>query len=663
MISRKNIIATLLGLSVVATSYGQDLIHRVPDHASFVVVINTPAIVDHGSIEKIDEVFRSKGIFADLFPSDLDVESITDLDLSYERSAYFYKTDTDSSTYTGILLPLKSNHQVGDNLVSKLLRAPASPGYERRVSADGKTQVAWDANSIFILTGDARPYFFDQDSVAQRYGLELPDYSATNSSWLDYDYGYDTPVAVDTAYAAEEWNEDAYAIQDSVETAWTAYDFNEIEAVDAADSIAVDSVISIPDDYGYVYTDDTNSDDYYQKERARHAKNDSLRNAAVAVWLAQDFDRYLTPAANTSPHRYINKYDRKNTLIHFWARDMIGMYRQSLPYYMPTTQLFYQMERLAYAYQDIVVDLVQDKHTLKLQGSFGMDPETERIVKPIYKNKMNRKFANYIPENHIGYLSMNVSSEAYMKNFPLMLNQLYGLGMYASFGEIADIVVTALDIALDEKAIARVMGGDHVLFINDLKQVEKEYVDYEYDPETFEYNQITKTKEDYVPTFLWMFTSEDQRIYKKILELGESKEKVSQTNGIYKILDNPSDEIVYALFKDNIVFVSNDNEQLIDIQANRFRTSKDKQIKKKIYGNTMTAVTHVSKIPEMVNRLGIPVIKRWDNTLQSLSQYGDVDIVVQGFKKGRNIGELTIQFPKAEDNALQYLLQELLNNM
>src|SRR5690606_34630890 len=158
-------------------------------------------------------------------------------------------------------------HQVGDNLFSKLLRAPASPGYERRVRADGKTQVAWAANSIFILTGDARPYFFDQDPVAQRYGLELPDYSATNSSWLDYDYGYDTPVAVDTAYAAEEWNEDAYAIQDSVETAWTAYDFNEIEAVDAADSIAVDSVISIPDDYGYVYTDDTNSDDYYQKER------------------------------------------------------------------------------------------------------------------------------------------------------------------------------------------------------------------------------------------------------------------------------------------------------------------------------------------------------------------------------------------------------------
>src|SRR5690606_4113517 len=191
---------------------------------------------------------------------------------------------------------------------------------------------------------------------------------------------------------------------------------------------------------------------------------------------------------------------------------------------------------------------------------------------------------------------------AYLKNVPLMMEQLYGSTMYFSFGEVAGIVATALEIALDEKAIANVMGGDHVLFINEMKKVEKEYIDYQYDENTFDYKEIKKTKDDYIPTFLWMFTSADQRIYKKILKLGESKEKVTQTEGIYRIADKPSDEIIYALFKDNMVFVSNDEEQLSAIRTNRFPASRDKHIKKQIFSNTMRSEEHLSEIPETINR-------------------------------------------------------------
>src|SRR5690606_8290050 len=144
--------------------------------------------------------------------------------------------------------------------------------------------------------------------------------------------------------------------------------------------------------------------------------------------------------------------------------------------------------------------------------------------------------------------------------------------MYFSFGEVAGIVATALEIALDEKAIANVMGGDHVLFINEMKKVQKEYIDYQYDQETFDYKEIKKTKDDYIPTFLWMFTSKDQRLYHKILQLGESKEKVTQTDGIYKITESPRAEVIYVLFKDDIVFVSNDEDQLSAIRTNRHRS-------------------------------------------------------------------------------------------
>src|SRR5690606_35726928 len=261
MTFKKNYIATLLGFTIAATSYGQDLIQQVPDHASFVVVVNNAAIVKHSSFEKINEVLDKVGMFDDFGGQEIQIQSITDLDLSYDRRAYIYKTDTDSSSYPGILLPLNAGHQVGINLFNKLSPLPASQGYERRVSADGKTQVAWNEHSALILTGEARRYYFDNDSVARRYGIERPDYG----------YGGATTTP-------DYW--------------------------------------SIPADTAY----DTYSDSTYQMELARNAKNDSLRHAAFASWLANDFDSYLFPAQSAASYKQLGKFDKKNTLMHFWAK-------------------------------------------------------------------------------------------------------------------------------------------------------------------------------------------------------------------------------------------------------------------------------------------------------------------------------------------------------
>ena len=222
---QKSYIATVLGLSITAVSYAQqDLIQQVPENASFVVVVNNQAIVKHSSFEKINEVLEKLGAFDDIGNQDVPLEHIHDLDLSYDRNAYIYKTDTDSSYYTGILLPLKAGHQIGTNLFNKLSPLPTSAGYERRVSNDGKTQVAWNDHSVLILTGDARRYYFDNDSVAQRYGIELPTYDKA-VTFPDYEYDV-TPDTVDIEDTADAAADAAYTITDSVETAWEAYDFD-----------------------------------------------------------------------------------------------------------------------------------------------------------------------------------------------------------------------------------------------------------------------------------------------------------------------------------------------------------------------------------------------------------------------------------------------------
>src|SRR5690606_10827181 len=123
----KNLITTCLGLSVAATTYGQqDLIQQVPENASFVVVINNEAIVNLSSFDMMNELFDISGPFVAIGGSEMSIQINQDLDLSSDRNAYFYQTDPDSTYYTPILLPLKLDLQVGANLFSKSSSVPAS---------------------------------------------------------------------------------------------------------------------------------------------------------------------------------------------------------------------------------------------------------------------------------------------------------------------------------------------------------------------------------------------------------------------------------------------------------------------------------------------------------------------------------------------------------
>lgn len=109
---------------------------------------------------------------------------------------------------------------------------------------------------------------------------------------------------------------------------------------------------------------------------------------------------------------------------------------------------------------------------------------------------------------------MNISTEGYLKQLPALISRWYA-PLAGEYADVVTIAATALEIGLDEKSIGKVMKGDHVFFLNDLQKVTKDYVTYEYDDDDdYNYKEITKTKDEYVPNFLWMFTSQDQRLYK-----------------------------------------------------------------------------------------------------------------------------------------------------
>ncbi len=690
--STKKIILSLLALSSSALGYSQDLINRIPEQAEFVAVINSQAIIKHSSFEKINELLNKFGAFEAINAKrDLSASSIQDLDIDYDRNSYIYKTHTDSAYYIGTLIPLKKGHKIDGRYFADFTPVVGTQGYEQVSSANGKTQIAWNDNSLFILTGDFNNYYFQNDSVAARYGMDISvpavaDYSnleyddydsvTVDSSITEvgdaYDYDYGVETYADTVVLADGV---AYAevvsppVMDStIDSVYPVY----IEAVPAPslldtaasdwsdysedDSYATDSAIAV-DDYAYDY--DNYTDENYQTEMAKNVKNDSIRNAAFSRWIAVDFPRYFSPAKTAANTKTLLRYNKQNTLVHFWVKDLDDVYQSFMPYDLLTSAMGVNFKNLNYGYKDAVVDLVQEDNKLSMQASVGLDKDLQQLFAKMYKSKVNRKFAKYIPESHLGYLALTINTEAYLKSLPTLFDRWYA-PMVFKYEDLVSLAGTAIDIAFDEKALAKVMRGDHVLFINDLKKVQTSYIDYEYD-EDYNYKQVTKTKEEEIPNFLWMFTAEDQRIYKKLLAFAVKEQVATEVEGLYRLAEKEKSTPFYILFKDDIVFVGNDQAQLQQIQENRFKASRDASVKKQIFANTMTATVHTAKIPEVINKLGVPMVKGWDKTVGNLADFGDISFKANGLKKNRIEGEFSIAFPKNESNALQYLLQQLVD--
>lgn len=696
----KKYVLSIAGALAATMGYSQDLINKVPADAQFVAVINNRAIVKHASFDMLNQTLAKLGVFEIIGKeNNIAANSLSDFDLATDRNAYLYRTAQDSVSYIGILIPLKgdkagSPHKVADIGFKDYLQDAAPAGYTALLHKDGLSKVVWNDNMLFVLSAEAESSFFQQYENGTRYGMEIDSVDAAA-----YDYSYDESEAIeaaqviDTVYADsvyvdeydhrwtaaadsamavsawetsadtltsaeiaewEAWADSTYVLADTAEMDWEAYDF-ESEGY------------SEETEYDF---SDVFSDSLYMANTAKQLRNDSIQNALVMGWLQRDFESFLNPTHTVAKNKHLNSYDKNNTLVHFWMPSMLSFYKSVLPAELLAAGnvAFMGMgdyiEHMYGGYEDFTVALKQDANKLAIQYGMGFDKKQQAMMKDLFKMKVNNKFKNYIPAEHLGYLSINLDTEAQLKAIPKFIDHTYA-PLVGQYGDLFATFSLAMEIALDEKAIANVFGGDNLLFINDLQKKTVEYIDYEYD-ENYDYTEVTKTKEEYIPSFLYMFTSKDQRIFKKLLAFAVSKEEAQMLDGLYTFDLKESNQSpltsFYVTFKGDIAFLGNDKEQMLSIEQNRFKAAHNSTTFKEIKKNVVTLTAHTAKMPETFDKLGIPVIKSWQKSFDELKHFGDVSFSMAPLKKGRVESELSVGFPKSETNALQYLLKQLLEN-
>lgn len=649
----KIILVGLACLSFGTSVKAQDLIKQIPEDAEMIAAFNVKDIVQKANANKLNELLQKAGFFE---KSGISASNdIKNLGVDLSQTAYFYTRKTDSISFTEFIFSLNNRGQF-----EKLLHEAGEP----KAFANGYTSIGLKAGSMLVyndrvarfISATTNTTFLDNDSIASRYGIKKVDYVARPAD--DEDAWADTTVAaVDSV--AEVWDEDEKPL--AVPVAPPVAIAVEPDTIAAAATEVLPPVVDIAGVDAVEMHDPSYYDSLYTAYEDQNRKNDSIRNSLRDKWLLNEVTRLLSGSYKSLSITDQAKVLKNLGLVRLYVPRVEDLYRGLMPY---TTSLPYyymgiKLDKFKTGYQDGLLDLVQEGNVLKLKGSVGLDKALAEMTKRMYARKPNSKFSKYLTDKTLGFFNVNINSEAYLREMPAYMAKYYS-GLLGPQQDVVEWGLMALEIALDEKAIAQVMPGDHLVVVNGLRKFKKDYIDYTYDDD-YNATEVKKTKEETLPVFIWMFTSKDQRLIKKGLDMAVSKQVGQVYDGIYAFSKQKAKDFpMYVLLKEDLVMVSNDSLSLNDIRQNKMNAPANKDFVKLMKQNKMSAAIDLQKLPTMLKEMGVTPGKQWETTMEQLNQYGSTAITSKGVVGNRAEVEMSTRLPQTNDGAISYLLDQIL---
>ncbi|MGN0019158.1 MAG: hypothetical protein ACI35Z_00085 [Sphingobacterium hotanense] len=652
--------------------FSQDLINKVPGESNFVLAINGKAFFKHVDAEQVNRILSRTGFFNNVMGKNnpLRTKDIQEMGIDIRANAYINSITTDSVQYLGALFPLSDKAKF-EALLPKEKEIVQVNGLPTIYSSDKTLRISWDNNTIYILGGLAMDNYFKRDDIKQRYG-----FLEHEGDPIAEEFGIPGPPVIPADTTVVEWEaweeeEEEAAVEAVAEAAEEAAK----AAEEAGEGIEVEMTVVPPpagippatieteeDEYAYVDSvleRDEYQDDYYLEYRKIENHNDSIKNVLVSGWV----DLKINDIISGKVERHTSKNLRNikdNELIRFEMDHIADFYK----YYYPTDILYSTLgmrPTFDYGYKSVSGAAVIEGNKLSFKGDLAFDKTMAKYYKEIYQNKFNPKFYKYLDKNALGFLTLNLNTEAYLKHLPKIVTRVFGEDNDNRYSEIVDVFATSFEILLDEKAIAKVFKGDNLIVLNGVTNKEITYTDYEYD-EDYNYTEVERTKTEAVPDFLWMFSSDDVSIFEKIVKIGLREEGLIDHDGIYEFKVSSRETIKpYLLIDKGIVFMGNDLTKLQAIKDGSFRATGDRNFINLVKKNPVVALFNTPKLPAMLTDLDIPVHRSMQKSVDELSKYGNIYMVGSKVKGNSMQGELSIEFPEGQKNALSFLVNLIEN--
>ncbi len=592
----KKIIIAVSALFISITLSAQDLITKVPSTASAVVSIKGKNVLQLMSLE---EFSNSKfGSFLEkqlMDESKGELENLEDLGLDYNNTFHYFFEINDGVYTNCFLIPLK----------------------------DGK------AFTSLLRTSEIKRTVTDG-----------------NLSYIQNYRGDEVTM----------WNEDVLMFVISSdhkvkEESYSYYNDYSSEAVEEED----------------YYTSDAYKKEQEEREKKRLEKQEK-REEREKEFSQVVLDKAKKILAGTYANKsiltnksYLKSLGKGKEEASVWVNDFATIYEQAIPSYMLGNSFnpynFMNIDKL-YGGLTLMAKLNFNEDEAVIKTKYTMNDEMAEIYKPMYNGKINKSFAKYINEdNMLGYMSLNLSTEGVLKAYPNLVSSMFDTGSGETISESVALGTKVFSMLIDEEETAKIFRGDMFLALTNLTEKQVTYTDYEYD-EDFNYKEIEKTKTETIPDFIFMFTSEEQEIFNRLVRIGVKEKQLEANNGVYQLIDLPKSTPfnIYVMYKDNMVFLGSSLKDLNAIQSGRFVSKLSGAHKKNITKNASSVFVNGKKIIAEIPAESFP--RELRNKVDFLtSNTEDIKFNFQKIKGNSMKGELIWEIPsEGHKNSFVYFI-------
>ncbi|WP_316763848.1 hypothetical protein [Pedobacter aquatilis] len=683
----KNLLIAFSLLFSFKLAKAQDLVKKIPANAFTVATIKGDNVFKLMFVKDFNESFLGKKLLTETSKSlDKNFSSIEDFGINLEKNMYYFNQLNDSITYNCFLIPLKDATKFESLINEKEKKFKTEGDIRTMILPDSTSIIKWNNNMLYFVTGSIRSSFFADSANSARYGIKEIRYQNNYDDLTD-----SAVVAVDSTYATTtEPNEvvdvvlappppvlskpytpniKAYKKKASTKKASSKKsskkkpakkkpavkkieEINEVEITDAPMAEEIDVV-----DGAEAMTQTGNPDERYDEYQKERAEQDAKKKQLAFIWMNIQADKifstnYESIETNKS---YTSSLDQK-AIAEIWVSSLQDAYNSIAPEFGT-----YGKAGIMKGYGSLNAKLFMDKTSFRISTGLELAKEQADSYKKIMDRKLNKKFLKYVDsEKAIGFMGYSIDTKAYLEEFPKLLKQTYGSFLGGKMDEEIELGSDLFSLLLDEEAVSNVVKGDALFVINGLNSKEVTYTTYEYDDD-YNRKEVTKTKKETLPDFLFMFSSEDTRLMNKLIKYGINKNYVSTNNGIYKIEEKKSPIDIYFMIKDGIVFFGNSLTEMQSISNSSFNSAISKTHKNLLAKNNFSflfnAKNLVGKVPDSEIG-GEETAKKFNETLGKM---GNIYMKSNPIKGNVVSADISAEIPNGHENALKYLFSLIEN--
>ncbi|MEH3114684.1 hypothetical protein [Pedobacter terrae] len=655
----------------------QDLVKKIPSDAFTVATIKGDNIFKLMFIKDFNESFLGKKLLTETSKSlDKNFNSIEDFGINVEQNMYYFNKLSDSITYNCFLIPIKDANKFESLIENKEKKFTQQGDIRTMIMPDSTSIIKWNNNMLYFVTGSINSSFFSDSTKSARYGIKeirfqnnYDDVAIADSSAVVSDTVYTTtaepmvevvaPPIIKKAKVQKKASLSKTSKKRSIKkktgkkkavkskkVTWTQNVDFEMEA-DPSEEV-IDSTATAKANIDAQF-------DTYQQERA---EQDAKKKRLALVWMTAQADQifngnYKSIENNKS---YAESLDTK-AIAELWVSSLQDAYNTISPGFGT-----YGKAGLMKGYGSLNAKLFMDKKSFRISTRLELSQEQADSYKKILDRKLNKKFLKYVnSEKTLGFMSYAIDTKAYLEELPKLLKQTYGSFMGARMDEEMDLGAELISLLLDEEAVSKVIKGDALFVINGLKTKEVTYTAYEYDDD-YKQKEVTKTKNETLPDFLFMFSSDDTRLINKLIKYGINKNFVSAEGTIYKIMEKKSPVDIYLQIKDGIVFFGSSLTEMQGIQNNQYSSYKLSKMHKQLLSKNnfsflFNAQNLVGKVPASEIG-GEETAKKFNSTLEKM---GNVYMKSNPIKGNVVSADISAEIPNGHENALKYLFSLIEN--